>query len=88
MKVHKGQKRVEVPPYGMIETVILVRKDGCQYAMMQVHCQNAVSDDEEVGEPRTWSIGIGEDNQHIILYPTPDADIELKVWFYGPLQVA
>ena len=81
MKLRKGQKRIKMPPFGLMDAVHLETKEGIAH-MRHVPYEVAIGGKYEEGTPTMWAVA----DRLLIVRPTPDKATDLYVRFFGPLQ--
>ncbi|MCK5444396.1 MAG: hypothetical protein KAI73_02160 [Rhodospirillaceae bacterium] len=85
MKIRKGQKRIKVPPIGIMDLVCVKTATG-PTAMRNVVFGDAIDGEDEHGTPEMWALDA--DHRHLIVRPTPDKATEIYLRYFPPMQEA
>jgi len=86
MKIKAGKDEFTMPPFGELLNVVWQRPDGIFIQMMRVKPEQMANLQKKPARGVPIYVSIDDDRQGAI-FPTPDADGELRIRYYPPAKV-
>ncbi len=89
MKLRTGKSSYPMPPYSEVLSVLLVlERDQCLFPLCHVRLEDFLPAKRKARGLRGRPVHFAMAGQRILLWPAPDAPMELKVRYHPPVQEA